>query len=223
MAKSITDFQDLTQPQQKLLSVVEQDKNFTDTFFFTGGTLLKALGIVPRQSNDLDFFTFSHVSSDDFFKAQLHVRDLVEQAFGAESIEPSEKGFLHTESGMVIDIVADGSKNIDEFVSFGNLQAASMKDLAAHKASALCSRDELKDYIDIAFLTKQQQWSLRDLEYFAEQKFQLGTIREEKMLTELLAKREMFTIDPAIFLRSPEENKALVEHQITTLIEQTSL
>ncbi len=184
---------------------------------------MKALGIVPRTSNDLDFFTFSHVVSRDFFAAQLRARDLMEEVFGSSSIVPADKGFLHRDSGMVIDIVADGSPNIQPFELFGNLKTASLEDLAAHKASALCSRDEIKDYTDIAFLTKKQGWLLKDLAQFSEQKFNLGTISEEKLLTELLAKRDQFSVSSSIFLREPEKNIAITNSQIDYLIEQTAI
>ncbi len=223
MERLITDFKDLTEPQSSFLSRVEQDEKFTDIFFHTGGTLLKALGIVPRISNDLDFFTFSHVDDHDFWAGHSHARELLEDVFEPGSIIPADKGFLHRESNMVIDIIADGSPNISEFEPFGNLRTASLQDLAAHKASALCSRDELKDYIDIAFLTKDQGWLLEDLARIAEQKFRIGTISEEKLLTELLAKRDAFSISPEIFLRAPEENIATVTTQINYLIDNTSL
>lgn len=223
MERSIGDFKNLTEPQLKFLSRVNQDKQFTDVFFFTGGTLLKALGIVPRTSNDLDFFTFSHIGSREFFAAQLRVRDVMEEVFGSSSIVPTDKGFLHRESGMVIDTVADGSPNINAFELFGNLQTANLEDLAAHKASALCSRDEVKDYIDIAFLTKKQGWLLKDLAKLSEQKFRLGTISEEKLLHELLAKRDEFSVSSEIFLRDSEENVTITNTQIDYLIEQTAI
>lgn len=223
MSQTINDLQDLTKLQRQLLVRIEQDTLFTERFYLTGGTLLKALGIVPRQSNDLDFFTFSTVNADDFMSSLTHVKNLLEKLFGTDSITPTDRGFLHTASNMVIDIVADSSPNIDEFVLFGNLHTASLKDLAAHKASALCSRDEVKDYIDIAYLTKHQGWLLKDLAQLAEKKFHLGTISEEKLLTELLAKREAFTIPLEIFLRSPEENSKRVDQQIQHLLETTSL
>lgn len=223
MGQPLDDLKNLTGPQVQFLSRVEQDKGFTDVFFFTGGTLLKALGIVPRHSNDLDFFTFSQVNDHDFLAAQSHARELLEDLFGSNTITLTDRGFLHSESRMIIDLVADGSPPIDNFRPFGNLQTASLPDLAAHKASALCSRDEVKDYIDIAFLTKQQHWLLQDLEQLAEKKFTLGTISEEHLLSELLAKRDAFSIPPEVFLDSPEENISIVSAQIDYLIDRTSL
>lgn len=215
--------QNLTDAQFKFLSRVERDKAFTSVFFFTGGTLLKALGVVPRHSNDLDFFTFAEVNDQDFMAAQSRAHDLMEEIFGTDAITLADRGFIHQESGMTIDMVADRSPNIESFKSFGSLQAASLPDLAAHKASALCSRDEVKDYIDVAFLTKLQGWRLQDLERLAEKKFRLGTISEEKLLAELLAKRESFSIPPEIWLDSPEKNTSIVSAQIDYLIAQTSL
>lgn len=223
MAKKLTDLQDLTQPQRSVLEAVEADKSLHETFFLTGGTLLKARGIVPRESNDLDFFTFSTIDSLAYTQQASHFGEILTKLFGANQVVLAERGFRHIQSNMLIDIVADSTSNIAEFETYSNLKTASLKDLAAHKASAICSRDEIKDYIDISFLTKQQNWSLKDLEMLAEQKFKLGTITEAKLLTEILAKREAFTVTPKLFLRDGEKNTKLVEQQMNYLIENTSL
>lgn len=223
MSRSISDFQDLTPAQHRLLTRVEREEKFTQHFYLTGGTLLKALGIVPRQSNDLDFFTFPAVSPRAYTNSLITLRSVLEELFGADAIVPTAEGFLHAESRMVIDAVSDAIPNISDFGSFGRLRVAGLKDLAAHKASAVCSRDEVKDYIDIAFLTKHQGWALKDLVEFAEEKFRLGTVSEERIVTELLDKRANFTVPPTIFLRSPEENTKLVQEQITFLIDHTTL
>lgn len=223
MPQSIDDLQDLTEPQQRVLHAFESDQELTDTFFLTGGTLLKALGIVPRESNDLDFFTFSHIDSLTYTQELVRIQKVLVELFGAEELTTTDRGLRHAASNMLIDCVNDSVPNIDAFASFGHLKTASMKDLAAHKASAICSRDEVKDYIDIAFLTKQYGWLLQDLERLAQQKFALGTITEEKLITELLTKREAFSITPNLFLRDGSENTNLVQQQITYLIEHTSL
>jgi len=46
VAKALADLQDLTQPQRAALGAVEADEKLRETFYLTGGTLLKALGIV---------------------------------------------------------------------------------------------------------------------------------------------------------------------------------
>lgn len=223
MAQTINAFKNLTEPQSVLLATLEQDREFTDFFFLTGGTLLKALDISPRHSDDLDFFTFATVDRREVNGRLLHLKNLVERIFGSSSITLTDRGFLHLPSGTLIDVVADAIKNIDVFQRFGNLAAASLKDLAAHKASALCSRDEVKDYIDLAFLTKHQGWNLNDLANFAEQKFGIATVTEEKLLAELLAQRDTIMIPDAIFLRNPQEQKNIIARQIDHLIEHTTV
>lgn len=223
MPDTLADLRDLTSPQRTVLEAVEADRSLRETFYLTGGTLLKALGIVPRESNDLDFFTFPHIDPLTYTQQLVNFHRELEKTFTADQIETTDRGFRHTASQMLIDVVTDTTPNIDDFSAFDNLKTAGLKDLAAHKASAVCSRDEIKDYIDIAFLTKHRHWLLKDLEKLAEQKFKLGTITEEKLITELLAKREAFTITPAFFLRDGEKNAKLVQQQITYLIEQTSL
>lgn len=223
MAHSIKDFRDLTGPQQKLLERLERTPQFTEHFYFTGGTLLKALGIVPRESNDLDFFTFPETDGRTYMAAIGVVRDLLQSTFGERSVVTTERGFLLSETGMVIECIYDIVPAIDDCSSFGNLRTSSLKDLAANKAAAFCVRDEVKDYVDIAFLTKREGWLLSDLADLAEKRFRLGTINEKKLLMELLHKREMLTIPSSIFLRDPARNLALVEKQITYLLDHVTL
>lgn len=220
---TLADLQDLTDPQRTILEALAKTPELSDIFYLTGGTLLKALGIVPRQSNDLDFFTFPTIDSLQFTQHLRRILELLQKTFGKDTIVITQDGFMHSPSGMLIDAVADGVENIDGFVLFESLKTAGLKDLAASKASAICSRDELKDYIDIAFLTRHAGWSLKDLADLAEQKFQLGTVTEEKLLTELIAKQDMFTIPEEIFLRDGKANRAFVEQQINVLLKQTTL
>lgn len=219
----LSDLVDLTDVQRSVVEMVEKDDLLAKTFFLTGGTLLKARSIVPRESNDLDFFTFASVDGRVYVAALRAMKQKLQEMYSVEVIRVTDKGFLHEPSGMMIDAVADAVPNIEEFAAFGALKTASLPDMAAHKASALCSRDEIKDYIDMAFLTKNENWSLKDLEDLAERKFGLGTISEEKLLTELIAKRDIFAVRPDLFLRDGGENVKVVQIQIAKLIAGATL
>ena len=223
MQRTLNDFQDLTPSQRAILERFEREERFTKTFYFTGGTLLKALGIVPRESNDLDFFTFPETDGRTYMECLGIVRTLLEETCGADDILNTERGFLLKKEGTRVECVYDVVRNINDFVPFGNLKTSSLRDFAANKAAAFCVRDEVKDYIDIAFLTKKQGWLLKDLAANAEERFHLGTISEEKLLTELLSKRDMLTIPPEIFLRDPEKNRKLIEEQVAYLLNSTTL
>ncbi len=220
---TLDSLQDLTETQRRVLEGIEREPTLTQTFYLTGGTLLKAVGIAPRRSDDLDFFTFPAVESLTYTQRLVRMREVLTGLFGNDAITETDRGFLHTASKTVIDVVADRVKAIDSFVPYGNLQTVSLKDLAASKASALCSRDEVKDYLDIAFLTKRQGWLLRDLAGLAEEKFGLGTVSEERLLTELLAKRDLFRVPPDLFIRNADENLALIHQQVAYLLEHTSV
>lgn len=214
----LSDLVDLTDIQRSVVEMVAKDELLAKTFFLTGGTLLKARGIVPRESNDLDFFTFATIDGRQLVAALRIMKERLIKKLGEKAIGVTDKGFLHGPSGMAIDAVADAVPNIGDFVLFGQLKTASLLDVAAHKASAICSRDEIKDYIDLAFLTRREDWSLKDLEDLAEKKFGLGTISEEKLLTELIAKRDVFTVRPDLFLRDGAENVTVAQKQIAKLI-----
>jgi len=220
---TMIDFQDLTEPQLKLLLRLEKEQCFTEHFYFTGGTLLKALGIVPRESNDLDFFTFPEVDYPSYKKGLSVVRMVVQEVYGADDFDETDRGFALTKEGTFIDCIHESTDLIGDTVSYGRLQTAGVQDIGASKAGALCSRDEIKDYIDIAFLTKRENWTLSDLERMAREKYKMDTITEEKLLEELLSKRDLFQILPERFLRNGNEYVDFVNQQINTLIEQTTL
>ena len=223
MNHSLSELVDLSEDQYTLLQEFACVDSLSRAFYLTGGTLLKARGIVPRLSNDLDFFTFPLFDQRAFMPALRTFHSLLEKIFGSEHIITTDRGFIHGPSGMVIDVIADEIQNVDEFVLFDKLSTSGLRDLVANKASALCSRDEIKDYLDIAFLTRDQNWSLKQLEEFAEKKFGLGTVTEEKLVTEILSKQSMFTVPPEIFLREPEKNGAIVQDQIAHLLESSTL
>ena len=221
--RTLNDFQDLTKPQHMLLARLEGEQRFTEHFYFTGGTLLKALSIVPRESNDLDFFTFPGVDGRTYMELLGVIHELLDETFGEANVRNTERGFLLKEHGTRVECVYDSVKNIDMFVPFGKLQTSSLKDLAANKAAAFCVRDEAKDMIDIAFLTKNRTWLLKDLADIAEEKFRMGTISEKKLLTELLSKRDTLRVTPEMFLRDGEANVRIVMDQVVHLLEQTTL
>ncbi|MBI4599300.1 nucleotidyl transferase AbiEii/AbiGii toxin family protein [Candidatus Uhrbacteria bacterium] len=223
MAYSIKDFVDLTVEQRAVLEAFGRDDALCKTFYFTGGTLLKALGIVPRISNDLDFFTFPGVDSRAFLAQRKKVYTLLVKIFGEENIHATEDAYTHRPSSMVIDLVIENISLIDQVTAFGRLNTAGLDDITAGKAAALCSRDEIKDYIDIAFLTQRANLHLADLENLAERKYGLGTITEEKLLAELVAKREQFVFLEKIFLRDAQKHISFVQSQIATLIDQTTV
>lgn len=223
MEKSLTELRDLTEPQRRVLEVVSGDESLVSVFYLTGGTLLKALGIVPRESNDIDLFTFANVDGLKYTQAMSRLRDGLAKKFGEGMLRETDQGFVHVESNMIIDAVHDEIDSIDDFVCYGALKTAGIMDVAANKASAVCSRDEIKDYIDIAFLTKRQGWVLKDLAEMAERKFKLGTISEEKLLTELVAKREQFAVSSVMFLHDGEANARLVDEQVDLLLKEVTI
>lgn len=222
--QDLNDLKDLTAVQRKILECMECERSFTDVFHFTGGTLLKALDIVPRESNDLDFFTFPSVDGRTYLKSLADVKGFLSELFGADDVIVTDRGFLMPQSGMRIECVYDAVHAIDDFIPFGRLKTSGLRDLVANKVAAFCVRDEMRDYIDLAFLTAQKGWKLADLAAIAEEKFSLQTITEEKLLTEFLKKKEMFQhCPPAIFLRDQEENAMKVDQQVELLLKESTL
>jgi predicted nucleotidyltransferase component of viral defense system len=217
MKQQITDFIDLTDAQKAVLALLEANPVFTEHFYFTGGTLLKALGIVPRESNDLDFFTFPSFDTSRFPQIVGQIKRVISDSIG--SVTDTQKGFIHNASGMILEFVHEPTHLLEECIFYGNLGVSHVRDIAAHKASALCCRDEVKDLIDIAFLTQMQSWNLSDLEDLAYEKFGIKTVTQEKLLEEVLAKKDMFTITHTQFLKDGKANVKLCEDRIRYLLD----
>ncbi len=141
MGKTIADFVHLTDIQKRVLSLFDRHEIFYKNFYFTGGTLLKALGIVPRESNDLDFFTFHTVEQESFPRILNAIKKILEKELGADSLE-----------------------------------------------NAL-----------------------------------IGTMPEEKLFQELLAKKKLFHIKPQLFIFDGKKNARLAADQVDFLLHSTTL
>ena len=158
-----------------------------------------------------------------FSSLMVQLKDVLVDEIGDERLVVTDKGFLDSKSGMTIDFILDSIPEIDEFLVFDSIRVSGLKDIAANKASALCCRDEVKDYIDMAFLTLDQKLKLADLAGLAEEKFKIGTVTEEKLIEELVSKREMFRIVPDMFLFDGKAQVSRVNRQIDFLLQTVKL
>ena len=134
-------------------------------FNLVGGTAL-ALQFGHRISFDLDFFL--EVS----FDSETLKRSIVEE-FGDENITwQLEKDYtlLLKINDIKVDILYYPYELIDSVLVEDGIRMLSPKDIAAMKLSSVSKRGAKKDFFDIYELL-QQQYSLKDMFGFYEQKF----------------------------------------------------
>jgi len=126
-------------------------------FFLTGGTALSAFYLHHRYSQDLDFFTLDG-------EALQRVPSRIE-SFGKElraeiesiQSEPAFKRFIVSadQERIVVDFVKDVEYQVNpEKSMFGRIKVDSFEDIASNKICAILGRMEIKDYIDLFFISE---------------------------------------------------------------------
>jgi predicted nucleotidyltransferase component of viral defense system len=138
-------YEALDEKRRALLPALEE---FKDDFYLAGGTAL-ALHIGHRVSVDFDFFT-----EKEFNTSELYER--VQKVFG-EVVRTQESantlGIL-VHDDVRISFMKYRYPLLSECVDIGSLRLASVTDIGCMKLSAIVSRSELKDYIDLFFILR---------------------------------------------------------------------
>lgn len=116
-------------------------------YYLAGGTALSLL-IGHRKSIDLDYFINAPIDTQS-----LHVK-LIE-LFGDSNVELvfQEKNTLWTTiNGVKVSFIARLDPLLEPVSVEESFRIAQLKDLTMMKLSAICSREEYKDYFDLACL-----------------------------------------------------------------------
>lgn len=131
------------------------------TFYLAGGTGL-ALQLGHRESLDLDWFSRNPLSNSDLKKELANL--------GKFTLDNESKGTIN---GLLDEIrVSFFYYDYDQlfpFISFGGINLADERDIAAMKIDAISSRGSKKDFIDIYFLLGK--YKLEELIEFFEKKY----------------------------------------------------
>lgn len=145
--------------QDKVLKLID---TLQIPFYLTGGTALSRCYFNHRYSDDLDFF----VNKDpNFIKySELLIANLAKE-FEVETIIKSESYVsLKTNKILKIDLVND------VLFRFGELQKQeifskvdNIENILSNKLSALISRDEAKDVVDIWIIAKSNKIDWKDI------------------------------------------------------------
>lgn len=127
-------------------------------FFLTGGSALSIFYLDHRFSYDLDFFTRKDI--DWNYLERLFIAVVIE--INAEYSSITKAPFFHryeikrNHYREIIDFVIEKVPQIDEEKNkFGIITVDTQLEIGINKICTLLSRTELKDLIDLYFLTKK--------------------------------------------------------------------
>jgi hypothetical protein len=130
----------------------------TDTgqrFFLTGGTALAAYHLRHRLSVDLDLFTLDDLTlqETDVLIPQL-AAGLGCRIGRARRTEHFRQFLLESETGeyLQIDLVRDFGPQYGEHLKVGAVVVDSIENIGANKLTAILSRTEPKDFVDLYFI-----------------------------------------------------------------------
>lgn len=139
------------------------DLRFIKSFYLAGGTGC-AIHIGHRISEDLDFFSqteFSQFEIQNTLKA--HGRFLVDYSDTRTltgRFEQTKISFFHYEYNL-----------LEETSDFQNIKISSLKDIGCMKIDAISSRGSRRDFVDLYFILKSFDMSLRKFFVFFQDKY----------------------------------------------------
>ncbi|MFA5792360.1 MAG: nucleotidyl transferase AbiEii/AbiGii toxin family protein [Candidatus Gracilibacteria bacterium] len=117
-------------------------------YYLAGGTAL-ALLLGHRKSIDLDYFINSPIDTEQ-------LKQKLDEIFSPSKVEIifQEKNTLWAKiDGVKISFITRPTPLLEPIMNKENFRLAQFKDITAMKLSAICGRDEYKDYFDLACLT----------------------------------------------------------------------
>ncbi|KKP50684.1 MAG: hypothetical protein UR42_C0024G0010 [Candidatus Roizmanbacteria bacterium GW2011_GWA2_33_33] len=145
--------------QNKVLKLIDE---LQTSFYLTGGTALSRCYFNHRYSDDLDFF----VNKDlNFAKASEQILSNLMKNFEVEIIIKTESYIsIKVDKILKIDLVNDVQFRYGELkkkIIFSNVD--NVKNILSNKLSALISRDEAKDVVDIWVIAKNNKIDWKDI------------------------------------------------------------
>lgn len=147
-------------------------------FFFTGGTALAAFYLYHRYSDDLDLFTLSELAFREMSRLLpaivLNLNSVFEERIRTANWQ---QGFVRVRNGetLKIDLVRDVGAQFGTPQRLGDVIVDSELNIAVNKITAVFSRADTKDFVDLYFLLKKG-YSLNELIRLARKRFGLERI-----------------------------------------------
>jgi len=132
-------------------------KNFDEDYYLAGGTAL-ALIIGHRKSIDLDYFIKKDINT-------ALLKDRLSDIFFDTDVEIlfEDKNTLWTRvNGVNVSFISRKDNLLGGVLYDNFFRLADLRDITVMKLSAILSREEYKDYFDIACLSKKtdvREWS----------------------------------------------------------------
>lgn len=138
-------------------------QDFIKSFYLAGGTAC-AVHLGHRISNDLDFFSkkdFSHFEIQNALRKNGHfLTDYSDSQTLTGRFNKTKISFFHYNYPMIGDLH-----------HFLNLKISSLQDIGCMKIDAISSRGSKRDFVDLYFILKKFNLSLKEFFKYFEEKY----------------------------------------------------
>lgn len=201
---------ELSQLQKQVLEALAASPLHT-TFYWTGGTLLSAVYLHHRASQDLDFFSDKPFAHDDVvgfvreLKTTLHLEYVEEK-----KIHDRWEFFLHNNEELRLEFVHYDHPSVSKRGTRNGITVDSLDDIAANKLMALVDRDEPKDAVDVYFLFTRAGYTPAKLIEFVETKFGVRLSESLVWSEALKVMRNLGALKPLLLSESEESGEQVL-------------
>ncbi|OGG15895.1 hypothetical protein A3D78_06965 [Candidatus Gottesmanbacteria bacterium RIFCSPHIGHO2_02_FULL_39_14] len=165
----------LTPKQSDFLELVRKEKFITDNFYLTGGTALTEFYLKHRLSEDIDLFIEKREVEAD--KVDVFLKK-IGHSLGVSAIKRSQflglfsyKLLYKDTASLKVDFNYYPFPRISKGLTINNLDIDSIYDIAANKIHTLFMKPRARDYVDIYFILREKNYSLKKIILNAKAKF----------------------------------------------------
>ena len=163
----------LSQNQTRILGMLSKEKSVYDHFYLTGGTALAEFYLEHRLSEDLDFF------AEDIFEPQdiSIILKKLQKKMGIRHIRSEQSFnrnlfFLELENDVIkTEFTYFPFTRIEKKKKIDDLFIDSLVDIAVNKVFTIYQKPRSRDFIDLYFILKKENWNIDDLVKNAQIKF----------------------------------------------------
>ena len=157
----------LTSHQSHFLELAKKEVTITNRYYLTGGTALAEFYLKHRYSEDLDFFSQHEVNEAGI----IAFLDSVKESLSISNVEFTRISglFMYTltfqdQTRLKIDFNEYPFKPVEHsFKKLGDLQIDSLYDIAINKLASILGRSKARDFVDLYFCLKQENYSWEQL------------------------------------------------------------
>ena len=191
----------LTREQESILAAVAQDKKLLSQFYFTGGTALAYFYLHHRYSEDIDIFSETEFDTQyvlQFMTNYAQTHKALLNSHYVENVVYRFQVFYPNKTELKVDFAHYPYRRIEKGNTYMKLEVDSIFDIATNKLLTVSQRTDVKDFVDLYFLLKQDKISFWDLVRGIEVKFHQKF--DPILLSGDLLKIDSFTVLPRMII-----------------------